>query len=142
MASSSDQNSLLPSMKLLPSAFIATIMTKLDIRSIHSLASTCIFITMGFQLLGRAGVFHLMHDVQASHSITRSTVEPIFAEYIGRFKIESIESENLRLGNLQPIIHGTKCSAWEIKVTPNQNSLWGAVTTDEKMVANTGSVGS
>ncbi|CAA2991259.1 synaptotagmin-3-like isoform X1 [Olea europaea subsp. europaea] len=49
-----------------------------------------------------------MHDVQASHSIIRSTAEPIFAEYIGKFKIESIEFENLSLGNLPPIIHGLK----------------------------------
>ncbi|CAI9778460.1 unnamed protein product [Fraxinus pennsylvanica] len=36
MASSSDQNPLLPGMKLLTSALIATIMTKLDIPSSHS----------------------------------------------------------------------------------------------------------
>ncbi|CAI9772993.1 unnamed protein product [Fraxinus pennsylvanica] len=45
---------------------------------------------------------------KASHSIIRSTAEPIFAEYIGKFKIESIEFENLSLGNLPPIIHGLK----------------------------------
>ncbi|KAL3838322.1 hypothetical protein ACJIZ3_022913 [Penstemon smallii] len=41
-------------------------------------------------------------------TIIRSTAEPIFAEYIGKFKIESIEFENLTLGNLPPTIHGLK----------------------------------
>ncbi|KAL2525852.1 Synaptotagmin-3 [Abeliophyllum distichum] len=45
---------------------------------------------------------------KASCRIIRSTAEPIFAEYIGKFKIESIEFENLSLGNLPPIIHGLK----------------------------------
>ncbi|KAL2548856.1 Synaptotagmin-3 [Forsythia ovata] len=45
---------------------------------------------------------------KASCSIIRSTAEPIFAEYIGKFNIESIEFENLSLGNLPPIIHGLK----------------------------------
>ncbi|KAI3458968.1 hypothetical protein Pfo_015631 [Paulownia fortunei] len=41
-------------------------------------------------------------------SIIRSTAEPIFAEYIGKFKIESIEFKKLSLGNLPPTIHGLK----------------------------------
>ncbi|KAK6136179.1 hypothetical protein DH2020_030070 [Rehmannia glutinosa] len=40
--------------------------------------------------------------------IIRSSAEPIFAEYIGKFKIESIEFKNLSLGNLPPTIHGLK----------------------------------
>lgn len=40
--------------------------------------------------------------------IIRSSAEPIFTEYIGKFKIESIEFENLSLGNLPPTIHGLK----------------------------------
>ncbi|KAL8538578.1 hypothetical protein ACS0TY_000557 [Phlomoides rotata] len=41
-------------------------------------------------------------------SIIRSTAEPMFAEYIGKFQIESIEFKNLSLGNLPPTIHGLK----------------------------------
>ncbi|KAG8380511.1 hypothetical protein BUALT_Bualt06G0023300 [Buddleja alternifolia] len=41
-------------------------------------------------------------------SIIRSTAEPIFADYVGKFKIESIEFKNLSLGNLPPTIHGLK----------------------------------
>ncbi|KAL0322323.1 UNVERIFIED_CONTAM: Synaptotagmin-3 [Sesamum calycinum] len=41
-------------------------------------------------------------------SIIRSTAEPIFAEYIGKFKIEAIEFQKLGLGNLPPTIHGIK----------------------------------
>lgn len=37
---------------------------------------------------------------------------------------------------------GTEGSAWEIKAVPSQNSSWGAAAADEKMVANTGIVGS
>ncbi|XP_075499125.1 synaptotagmin-3-like [Primulina tabacum] len=40
--------------------------------------------------------------------IIRSSAEPIFTEYIGKFKIESIEFENLSLGHLPPTIHGLK----------------------------------
>lgn len=35
-----------------------------------------------------------------------TTAQPIFDEYIGKFKIESIEFENLTLGTLPPTIHG------------------------------------
>lgn len=38
----------------------------------------------------------------------RSTAEPIFADYIGQYKIEAIEFKNLSLGNLPPIVHGLK----------------------------------
>ncbi|KAL0402297.1 UNVERIFIED_CONTAM: Synaptotagmin-3 [Sesamum latifolium] len=40
--------------------------------------------------------------------IIRSTAEPIFAEFIGKFKIEAIEFKKLSLGNLPPTIHGIK----------------------------------
>lgn len=32
--------------------------------------------------------------------------QPIFAEYIGMYKIQAIEFENLTLGTLPPTIHG------------------------------------
>nr|QHT72835.1 synaptotagmin-3 [Vernicia fordii] len=38
----------------------------------------------------------------------KSTAEPIFAEYIGKYKIEAIEFEHLTLGTLPPIVHGLK----------------------------------
>lgn len=38
--------------------------------------------------------------------IIRSTTEPIFAEYIGKFQIKSIDFETLSLGTLSPIVHG------------------------------------
>ncbi|XP_059669668.1 synaptotagmin-3-like isoform X2 [Cornus florida] len=41
-------------------------------------------------------------------SMIRSTVQPMFAEYIGKFYIESIEFENLSLGTLPPTIQGLK----------------------------------
>ncbi|KAL3649702.1 hypothetical protein CASFOL_006105 [Castilleja foliolosa] len=41
-------------------------------------------------------------------SIIKSTAEPIFAEYTGKYKIESIEFKKLSLGNLRPTIHGLK----------------------------------
>eukprot|EP00261_Vitis_vinifera_P022124 XP_010653581.1 PREDICTED: synaptotagmin-3 isoform X2 [Vitis vinifera] len=37
--------------------------------------------------------------------IIRSTTEPIFAEYIGKFQIKSIDFETLSLGTLSPIVH-------------------------------------
>lgn len=40
--------------------------------------------------------------------IIRSIAKPIFAEYIGKFQIESIEFENLTLGTLPPVINGVK----------------------------------
>ncbi|KAG6412708.1 hypothetical protein SASPL_125393 [Salvia splendens] len=40
----------------------------------------------------------------------KSTAEPIFAEYVGQYKIESIEFKNLSLGNLPPTVHGLKVS--------------------------------
>ncbi|WJZ93121.1 hypothetical protein VitviT2T_012083 [Vitis vinifera] len=40
--------------------------------------------------------------------IIRSTTEPIFAEYIGKFQIKSIDFETLSLGTLSPIVHGIK----------------------------------
>ncbi|KAL6977208.1 Synaptotagmin-3 [Sarracenia purpurea var. burkii] len=38
----------------------------------------------------------------------RSMAQPIFAEYVGKFQIESIKFENLSLGTLPPTIHGLK----------------------------------
>ncbi|KAA8539302.1 hypothetical protein F0562_025994 [Nyssa sinensis] len=38
----------------------------------------------------------------------RSIAQPIFAEYVGKFQIESIDFENLNLGTLPPIIQGLK----------------------------------
>ncbi|XWS75161.1 hypothetical protein CRYUN_Cryun01aG0061200 [Craigia yunnanensis] len=38
----------------------------------------------------------------------RSMTEPIFAEYIGKFQIEAIEFDHLRLGTLPPEIQGLK----------------------------------
>ncbi|XP_057472115.1 synaptotagmin-3-like isoform X1 [Actinidia eriantha] len=38
----------------------------------------------------------------------RSMAQPMFAEYIGTFQIESIEFENMSLGTLPPTIHGLK----------------------------------
>ena len=43
---------------------------------------------------------------QAICGIIRSTTEPIFAEYIGKFQIKSIDFETLSLGTLPPIVHG------------------------------------
>ncbi|XP_047956116.1 synaptotagmin-3-like [Salvia hispanica] len=40
----------------------------------------------------------------------KSTAEPIFAEYVGQFKIDAIEFRNLSLGNLPPTVHGLKVS--------------------------------
>ncbi|KAL5569341.1 hypothetical protein UlMin_025916 [Ulmus minor] len=45
---------------------------------------------------------------KAISGIIKSTAEPIFAEYIGKFQIEAIEFENLTLGTLPPILHGLK----------------------------------
>ncbi|XP_051130844.1 synaptotagmin-3 [Andrographis paniculata] len=41
-------------------------------------------------------------------SVIRSTAEPMFAEYIGKYKIESIEFKKLSLGNLPATVHGLK----------------------------------
>ncbi|KAL3523471.1 hypothetical protein ACH5RR_016305 [Cinchona calisaya] len=45
---------------------------------------------------------------KAIHGTIRSIAEPIFADYIGMCKIESIEFEKINLGTLPPIIHGLK----------------------------------
>lgn len=39
-------------------------------------------------------------------NIIRSTAEPIFAEYIGKFQIQSIQFDTLTLGTIPPAIHG------------------------------------
>ncbi|KAF3796370.1 Synaptotagmin-3 [Nymphaea thermarum] len=41
-------------------------------------------------------------------NIIRSTVRPIFDEYVGKFHIESIKFDQLTLGTLPPTIHGIK----------------------------------
>lgn len=41
-------------------------------------------------------------------AMIRSTTKPMFAEYIGKYKIEAIEFEHLTLGTLPPIIQGLK----------------------------------
>ncbi|XP_024176403.1 synaptotagmin-3 isoform X1 [Rosa chinensis] len=38
----------------------------------------------------------------------RSTAEPIFAEYIGKFKIKSIAFERLSMGTVPPVLNGLK----------------------------------
>ncbi|KAK3008293.1 hypothetical protein RJ639_013113, partial [Escallonia herrerae] len=40
--------------------------------------------------------------------LIRSTVEPIFSEYIGKFQVQSIDFESLTLGTLPPMVHGIK----------------------------------
>lgn len=52
------------------------------------------------------GFFSLINDVQAICNSIKSTAEPIFAEYVGQYKIEAIEFKNLSLGNLPPTVHG------------------------------------
>lgn len=39
-------------------------------------------------------------------NIIKSTAEPIFAEYIGKFQIRSIHFDTLTLGTIPPAIHG------------------------------------
>ncbi|XP_031503260.1 synaptotagmin-3 isoform X2 [Nymphaea colorata] len=41
-------------------------------------------------------------------NIIRSTVRPIFDEYVGKFHVESIKFDQLTLGTLPPTIHGIK----------------------------------
>ncbi|KAK2993121.1 hypothetical protein RJ640_021793 [Escallonia rubra] len=41
----------------------------------------------------------------------RTTAEPIFGEYIGKFQIEAIKFENLSLGTLPPTVHGELTSS-------------------------------
>ncbi|XP_057805412.1 synaptotagmin-3-like [Salvia miltiorrhiza] len=45
---------------------------------------------------------------KAACGIIKSTAEAIFAEYIGKFQIKSINFERLTLGSLPPKIHGLK----------------------------------
>ncbi|XP_050243045.1 synaptotagmin-3-like isoform X2 [Quercus robur] len=40
--------------------------------------------------------------------VIKSTAEPVFAEYIGKFKLKSVEFKNLSLGTIPPSIHGIK----------------------------------
>ncbi|CAK7325451.1 unnamed protein product [Dovyalis caffra] len=41
-------------------------------------------------------------------AMIRSTTQPIFAEYIGKYMIDAVEFEQLTLGTLPPTIHGLK----------------------------------
>ncbi|KAK3033732.1 hypothetical protein RJ639_034507 [Escallonia herrerae] len=41
-------------------------------------------------------------------ALIRSTAEPIFSEYIGKFQVQSIDFESLTLGTLPPTVHGIK----------------------------------
>ncbi|XP_017249950.1 synaptotagmin-3-like isoform X2 [Daucus carota subsp. sativus] len=41
-------------------------------------------------------------------NIIKSTAEPIYAEYIGKFQIQSIDLDTLTLGTIPPAIHGLK----------------------------------
>lgn len=45
---------------------------------------------------------------KAITGMIRSTAQTIFAEYIGKFQIETIEFESLSLGNLPPLLYGLK----------------------------------
>ncbi|CAI9756102.1 unnamed protein product [Fraxinus pennsylvanica] len=81
MASSSDQNPLLPGMKLLPSALIATITSKLDIRSIQSLASTCkTFRSYAAHILSFVPTFHLF--VRYNHILGYSAIDEFVETFI------------------------------------------------------------
>lgn len=53
----------------------------------------------------------------------RSTAEPIFAEYIGKFQITSIEFERLTLGTLPPVFNGEFTSKSIIFTSPCAVSL-------------------
>lgn len=44
--------------------------------------------------------------MQAICKTIRIMAQPIFAEYIGKYQIESIDFGNLSLGTLPPIIQG------------------------------------
>jgi len=44
--------------------------------------------------------------VQAICKIIRSTAQPIFAEYIGKYQIKAIEFDKLSLGTLPPTVCG------------------------------------
>lgn len=55
----------------------------------------------------------VIHDMwpylnKAICGIIRSTTQPIFSEYIGKFQIQSIDFETLTVGTLRPAIHGIK----------------------------------
>jgi Ca2+-dependent lipid-binding protein len=45
---------------------------------------------------------------KAIPGIIRSTAEPIFQEYIGKFMIESIEFDTISVGDLPPLLYGLK----------------------------------
>lgn len=60
----------------------------------------------------------MLEFLQAICGIIRSTTEPLFAEYIGKFQITSLEFKSLSLGTLPPTIHGKYNSKW-IEVSSN-----------------------
>ncbi|CAN1339191.1 SYT3 [Linum perenne] len=41
-------------------------------------------------------------------AIIRTTAQPIFAEYVGKYGVEAIDFEHLSLGTLPPTVHGIK----------------------------------
>jgi hypothetical protein len=44
--------------------------------------------------------------MQAVCAMIRRTTQSMFAEYIGKYKLQAIEFEHLTLGTLPPTIHG------------------------------------
>lgn len=54
--------------------------------------------------------------LQAITGMIRSTAQTIFAEYIGKFQIETIEFESLSLGNLPPLLYGKPNSSETIEL--------------------------
>ena len=57
--------------------------------------------------------------MQAICAMIRSTTQPMFAEYIGKYKINAIELEHLTLGTLPPIIQGRFFIVLVILITVN-----------------------
>ena len=51
-------------------------------------------------------MIHLMLKFARICDIIKSMAEPVFAEYIGKFKLKSVEFKNLSVGTIPPSIHG------------------------------------
>ncbi|CAA0814450.1 Synaptotagmin-3 [Striga hermonthica] len=63
--------------------------------------------------------------IQAICSVIRRTSEPIFAEYVGKFKIESIGFVKLSLGDIPPTIGGLKvCETNEKELVMEPSIRW------------------
>lgn len=58
-------------------------------------------ISFAFKFLSLSSTY-----VQAIPGMIRSTAEPIFADYIGKFQIDSIEFDNLSVGSIPPLLYG------------------------------------